>query len=376
VGALMKVFKNIFLSGNKYSTIFFIAGVFVSMLITSVGISTSIAYQQLMNTRYELEGEQYQLIVNPNGKLTDSFWDRLYNVLIDDSGLYINQINIPTSYASDYIPRSYPLLFKGNKGIFPLLEGKYFSYENVKNKDRIALVGKDAVLLLPEINGKRYVKLSGTSYEVIGVIGEKNKKTVWDKSVYFPINSLPDKDQSNLSGPQLQMVLYSRAESIDEQFEKVKALFSETGIDILQAQRVIPDKISFWQAISFRYQDNLIVYIFFIVSLINSLNIAMSWVAERRYEIGIKKAFGHSDGNIIKNLFLEMFLLFSVGAILAAAIHFLIFKFLSKFISFGQVFFIEAVFVSMVLAFVSTILTIAFSVSKILSIQPAEAVKG
>lgn len=346
------------------------------MLITSVGISTSIAYQQLMNTRYELEGEQYQLIVNPNGKLTDSFWDRLYNVLIDDSGLYINQINIPTSYASDYIPRSYPLLFKGNKGIFPLLEGKYFSYENVKNKDRIALVGKDAVLLLPEINGKRYVKLSGTSYEVIGVIGEKNKKTVWDKSVYFPINSLPDKDQSNLSGPQLQMVLYSRAESIDEQFEKVKALFSETGIDILQAQRVIPDKISFWQAISFRYQDNLIVYIFFIVSLINSLNIAMSWVAERRYEIGIKKAFGHSDGNIIKNLFLEMFLLFSVGAILAAAIHFLIFKFLSKFISFGQVFFIEAVFVSMVLAFVSTILTIAFSVSKILSIQPAEAVKG
>jgi len=188
VGALMKVFKNIFLSGNKYSTIFFIAGVFVSMLITSVGISTSIAYQQLMNTRYELEGEQYQLIVNPNGKLTDSFWDRLYNVLIDDSGLYINQINIPTSYASDYIPRSYPLLFKGNKGIFPLLEGKYFSYENVKNKDRIALVGKDAVLLLPEINGKRYVKLSGTSYEVIGVIGEKNKKTVWDKSVYFPIN--------------------------------------------------------------------------------------------------------------------------------------------------------------------------------------------
>ena len=57
-----------------------------------------------------------------------------------------------------------------------------------------------------------------------------------------------------------------------------------------------------------------------------------------------------------------MFLLFSVGAILATATHFLIFKFLSKFISFGQVFFIEAVFVSMALAFVSTILTIAFSV--------------
>lgn len=372
----MKVLKNIFISGNKYSTVFFITGVFVSMLITSIGISSSIADQQHKNTKYELEGEQYQLIVNPNGNLTDDFWDRLYNVLLEDSGLYIHKIYIPASYASDCIPGSYPLLFKGNNGIFPLLEGEYFSYENVKNKDRIALVGKDVVLLLPEINGKKHVKLSGTSYEVIGVVGYKNKSSVWDWSVYFPINSLPDKDQSNLSSPQLQMVLYSKSGSIEEQFEKVKALFSETGIDILQAQKVVPDKMSFWQAISFRNFDNLIIYIFFVVSLINSLNIAFNWVSERSYQIGIKKAFGHSDWHIINSLFLEMLLLFSVGAILATATHFLIFKLLGKFISFGQVFFIEAVFVSMALAFVSTILTIAFSVSEILSIQPAEAAKG
>jgi len=40
------------------------------MLITSVGISTSIADQQYSNTRYELEGERYQLLsaINNEGK--------------------------------------------------------------------------------------------------------------------------------------------------------------------------------------------------------------------------------------------------------------------------------------------------------------------
>ncbi len=372
----MKIFRNLFTDGFKTSTLFFITGVLVSMLVTSVGISSSIAMQQKLNTRYELAaGQQYQLAINPNGKITGFVWEKLYNTFSQDEGLYLNGINIPVSEWNNGIPRVYPEIFNGKSGIFPLLKGSYFTYDNVKNKDKVALVGKELELLLPEINGKKFVTMSGTKYEVIGVIGYKNRKSVWDGAVYFSISSFPENEQSNLSEPQILMTVYSKSGSVEKLLDRLKSLFLETGIELIKVQKVVPNRMSFWKAISPRNFDNFVIYIFFIVSLINSLNIALNWISKRSFEIGIRKAFGHSNHHIFTMIFREMLLIFSAGASLATFIHWIIFKSLQHFTGMLQVFSYETILVSLVLVFVSTLLTTIYTSMKILSIQPVEALK-
>jgi len=373
----VSIIKNLFAKGFKASTFFFIAGVFVSMLVTSIGISSSIAKQQLLNTRYELgDVEQYELMIQTNGKIDDSFWDKLYDILYDGSGLYVANMNMPASFAKDVVPRVYPEIYKGDKGLFPILKGKYFSYENIKNKDRVALVGKNRELNLIEENEKKYVEISGTRYEVIGIIGYKNKQSVWDSSAYFPITSVPDKEKSNVFSGYMQLVLYIRSGSIEKQLESLKNLFFEVGIELMGAAKIVENKQTFLDAISPKYPGNYIIYIFFIVSLINSINIAMNWVSQRNFEIGVRKAFGHSEGNILSMIFKEMLLLFSIAAVFAVLIHFLSFKVLGSFVSLPEVFLLEAFLVSLASAFILTVTTVIFVSFKTLAVQPIEALRS
>ncbi len=166
------------------------------------------------------------------------------------------------------------------------------------------------------------MEISGTRYEVIGIIGYKNKQSVWDSAAYFPITSVPDKEKSNVFSGYIQLVLYSRSGDIEKQLESLKNLFSEVGINLMEARKIVEKKETFLDAISPKYPDNYIIYIFFIVSLINSINIAMNWVSQRNFEIGVRKAFGHSEGNILSMIFKQMLLLFSIAAVFAVLIHF------------------------------------------------------
>ncbi len=329
----MKIFRNLFLSKVKASTVFFIAGILVSMLVMSVGISNSIATQQLNNTRYKLNAKQVQLVIQPNGRLTCKFWEKLYSVLSKDSGVYVDGINIPVTIMESGVPRVYPEVFKGESGLFPLLKGKYFTYENIKNKDKIALVGKGIELLLSEANGKKYVTIAGVRYEVLGIIGYKNRSSVWDRSIYFPVTSLPEKEQDIFSGSQIKVIAYSKSDDLKDDIQNMQKLFSVNGIRVLNTSEIVTNKMSFWQAISPRNFDNFVIYIFFIVSMINSLNISLSWISQRNFEIGLRKAFGHSDWNILITIFKEMLLIFSAGAALATITHLFVFKVLGSFLS-------------------------------------------
>ena len=82
---------------------------------------------------------QYELMIQTNGKINDEFWDKLYDILYDGSGLYVANMNMPASFAEDVVPRVYPDIYKGDKGLFPILKGKYFSYENIKTKTGLLL---------------------------------------------------------------------------------------------------------------------------------------------------------------------------------------------------------------------------------------------
>ena len=101
----------------------------------------------------------------------------------------------------------------------------------------------------------------------------------------------------------------------------------------------------------------------------------------RNFEIGVRKAFGHSEGNILSMIFKQMLLLFSIAAVFAVLIHFLSFKVLGSFVSLPEVFLpevflLEAFLLSLVSAFILTVTTVIFVSFKTLAVQPIEALRS
>ncbi len=214
--------------------------------------------------------------------------------------------------------------------------GRFLSEEDNQRSARVVTLGSAIVKeLFPNQNPiGQYVRIRGTSYEVIGVMAEKGAflGTNQDDTVFMPINTMVNRLSGRTSpyGIAVQVInasakntasveaaafqitnlLKLRHQVFDENSEETFTV--RTQRDALQIVGNITGALTIMLA--------AIAGISLLVGGIGIMNIMLVSVTERTQEIGLRKAIGAKQRDILSQFIIEAVILAVAGGTLGTAI--------------------------------------------------------
>lgn len=213
--------------------------------------------------------------------------------------------------------------------------GDGLTAQDIDTRARVAVLGASAAtdLFDEEFPVGKFVKISGGSYEVVGVLAESGSAFVsTDNNVYIPISTAHSRLYSGRTRSGEKAVDTIIAQSVSEQdtdaaIEQITetlrqrhnityateddfTILSQT--DLLEAFDVITGTLTAFLG--------AIAGISLVVGGIGIMNIMLVSVTERTREIGIRKAVGALKRDILAQFLLESMLLSVLGGILGILI--------------------------------------------------------
>lgn len=99
------------------------------------------------------------------------------------------------------------------------------------------------------------------------------------------------------------------------------------------------------------------------------------WIEKRRFEIGIRKAFGYTNFSIATLIFKEMLGLSILGLVFALGIQTVLSLFVNELMGYTITLYLQNIIVGLITIIVTAILTSMWPVLKSLKIQPIESMK-
>lgn len=366
------------IKAHPVTVVFFIIGYFISTLILSIGLSNIINMRNLIIEKNNgIYKNSLNVYISSSKGISFEDFTSTFKDISDKSKIrfnttttYINNSNTEYGIIAEY--------FKSNDNSnFPILKGRYYTTDEVKNNEKVVVIGKQLKQFTYESNNKQKIKLGSDEYVVIGIAGYENQESTWDKTIFMPITALPENSKLNyfrLKSSTFLLISEDNKEASDIQVlsDDMKKFDSETNI---QVQRAEESQNVLLSVIGQNMQFLIIAGIVFVFSIINIINISSFWINERKSEMAIRKAFGVSNLQISALLFMEFMSITLVTTILSLLFQLglnLVVKSISGYyisISVGN--FIFAIFMSVVTA----LITVIIPSIKVLKISPIEALK-
>ncbi len=331
---------------------------FLSMLGIIIGVSTVIAVFAIGQGAQQAVDEQFQglsansiLVMQMRGKTESS------NLKTTDSEIIVENCS-HISEATAVIQESMAVSFESEEGSFSIsgIESNYFkmssieidkgmliSAEDIVGNEKVAVLGSGVVEELfentDEIIGKN-IKINGKTIEIIGTIKETGRsmgKNSLDDTIFLP-NTMAEK---SILGSKAFIMIFTIADDV----ENIE-IASEEIVSVLRNEHNLKDS----QADDFRIMDagamvgaaqdsaelmtfllTSVAAIVLLVSGIGIMNVMFVTVAERTKEIGIAKAIGGKQGDILGQFLLESVMLSMVGGLLGIGLGLLIVPIFSRF---------------------------------------------
>lgn len=207
--------------------------------------------------------------------------------------------------------------------------GRFIIESDLQNRANVAVLGKDVVKALFNVDepiGKR-IKIGGRPFTVVGIMGDLG--TIFgqsrDNSVFIPLTTF-QKYWRDIPYPQMLFVIVVRPTDRS----KVPSVIEEMR-DILRRKRGLhvgqPDSffISSQDALLDIYNQltgatylvlTAISAVALMIGGIGVMNIMLVSVTERTKEIGIRKAIGATQKNILLQFLIEAIVLTGIGGII------------------------------------------------------------
>ena len=246
----------------------------------------------------------------------------------------------------------------------------------ILEKKNVVLIGKRLQKYVEEENGEKYIGIEGTRYKVLGMVGFKDKDSLWDSRLFMPITSLPDKELDNLESVSFNCVIYNDKNVVAENMELLKQGFTQKfdNVEIENIGKLETDNVT-EQIVE--NPDNILLMgiLGYLVAVVYAINIVALWMEKRRKEMGVRKAFGYSNLSITKLIMCEMAGLTFLGCIIGLGIQFLLKLFISHILDYDLTIYISNVVISVGIIAITTLLTSIWPIMKIMKIQPVEIVK-
>lgn len=359
---------------------FLMFGYIVSLLLISIGTSSLVQMKQLALAKTEGTPKNALTInANINEKINFQQYLKIFGDIKKDSNIIFSgtRTYIDNSEKNKTYEITYEFFTQKPNWTYPLLSGRYYTPDDIQLSKKVVLIGKNLDKYTVNVNNVKSITISGENYEVIGLIGVSKKKTPWDSKIFMPITSIPEPCKREvLDTRSFNCVIYNANTSTLDDSNKIK----ENILKIDDKASISINELSSKDDVianSFGSNDRLILMsvLIFIISLINSINITSYWVNDRKTEIGIKKAFGHTNFSISSMLITEM-----LGANLIACTISLLFQytlgiFFDNAANIALSISIENFLVAIFIVVISSLFTSIIPIYKSLKIQPIEALK-
>lgn len=374
---IMAIFKRQFIA-HKISIIFLIASFVISILLISIGTSVVVALKESALIKENASPKNaLEITYGFSKKISFDEQLRILTNISKNSGLMIpgNHLFI----AGDKLKHPLTAIYfqKESKWTYPYYDGRYFDINEIKAGANVILIGKNLLGFTRIKNNKRYLTIEGAEYEVIGVIGVNNKYSAWDSRLLMPLASLPPSIKSTIESNSTSIILYNDLKPPLDDFNAIKneiiSVDSEASIFARESntnqQNIMLDLLT--------RQDTLFMYsiLIYIIALINLVNITSFWINGRRYEIGVRKAFGHNNYHISIMLFSEMFLILIISVLIALTIQVILSQFFSAILDYPLGLTVYNGIIAIIISLITSIATSIIPIIKAFRIQPVEIMK-
>lgn len=361
-------------------------GLVTSILLISIGTSfvSSLFYgEKTIDNNAPPNGEVYALDGNLKKDCNNEIFNRLFSGIDNDTGLYLNNLllHIDGSEVNSYYSASAEYFKNNDLWHYPLVSGKYFTADDVKNGNKVVLIGSSLDEYSYKKNNEKYIKIE-EEYRVVGTIGFANQKSRWDGRIIMPCTSLPKNYFEEFNDNKylgISFIMYSNLgdylkseEFIKSQGKSILKDFSFEDLGQIQSNsdQVLslaaenPDKIL------------LIAAIGYLVTLVFAINITIFWIEKRKYEISVRKAFGFTNGSIMKMIFIEMIGFAIISFVIAIIMQFVLSVVVGSIANYTLQLYLPNLVIGLVVVLVTALVTTLIPVIKAIKVEPAEALKA
>ncbi|MEE1007768.1 MAG: ABC transporter permease [Agathobacter sp.] len=368
---------------SKTTSLFFMFGMVISMLLLSIGISFTYEHIYAARNKEKMSPPNgtvygFDIPLEADVKLDTSSVNKLLEGIRSDTGVIFNNmnVNIDRSSINSYISVSAEWFSEDDNWHYPVSKGRYYTAEEVKNGDKVVAIGCMLEEYTFKENGKEYIKMYGEKYEVVGVVGFNNQVSLWDNRVFVPATSLPEKMSNSYSLDFVGMILYNEDPDFSSDIDVITKNVNKMGNKIkVKYEGEIETENMMQLLIQSSNDIYVLAFIGYFATLIYSINIVILWVEKRRFEIGVRKAFGYTDKDIAKMIFQELFGMTLVSAVISIVIQELLSLIFNKIGDYTFKIYLSNIIISIVLVLLTALITSIIPIIKALKIPPANTLK-
>jgi len=217
----------------------------------------------------------------------------------------------------------------------PIAEGRPIRQSDLDQRRRVVVVGHDARRDLLGAEGRvgSWVRIDGTPYQVIGILGRvgtqlSREGAEIDDQLWIPLTThLVQFPHEWVDEPVIGMIIFKLRDRalIAETKHEVRAILAER----LRVSPTDEEAIPIWSPVEMmnrmpaNRQRTLMVMVAgatLVVSGIGIMSMMLDSVRQRRPEIGIRLAVGATRGAILTEFFLETFAVVAMGGLVGVAV--------------------------------------------------------
>lgn len=362
-----------------------IFGLVTSILLISLGTSfvSNLYYSDKAKSQYNPQkAKVYDITYSALKSSDSSVMNKLFSKIDNDTGLFINNLLLHTdaSEVNAYNKVSGEYFTNNNVWHYPLISGSYYTAEDVKKGNKVVVLGSKLLKEAYERNGNKYIEIEEEEYLIKGVIGIPNEKSSWDNRIIMPCTSMPKNYfENNLQRDleDISFVIYNEKGEYSQDIKQINAegkkLFDNFTLDYLgelqddNSLKIVvenPDFLLF------------VALIGYIITIIFAINITVFWIEKRKYEISVRKAFGFTNGSIMKMIFKEMIGFAIISFIIAIIVQFLIGLAVGSIANYTLKLYLPNLVIGLFVVLVTALITTLIPAIKAIKVEPAEALKS
>lgn len=362
-----------------------IFGLVTSILLISLGTSfvSNLYYSDKAKNQYNPQkAKVYDITYSALKSNDSSVMNKLFSKVNNDTGLFINDLLLHTdaSEVNAYNKVSGEYFTNNNVWHYPLISGSYYTAEDVKKGNKVVVLGSKLLKEAYERNGNKYIEIEEEEYLIKGVIGIPNEESSWDNRIIMPCTSMPKnyfKNNLQRDLEDISFVIYNEKGEYSQDIKQISAegkkLFDNFTLDYLgelqddNFLKVVvenPDFLLF------------VALIGYIITIIFAINITVFWIEKRKYEISVRKAFGFTNGSIMKMIFKEMIGFAIISFIIAIIIQFVLSVVVGSIANYTLQLYLPNLAIGLVVVLVTALITTLIPAIKAIRVEPAEALKA
>lgn len=217
------------------------------------------------------------------------------------------------------------IYISGPKPKYPLVSGEYPYDSQIQSSGKYAVLGRSRMKYTYDRNGKKYIDMSGETYQVTGCMSTGRSHFLDNDIIIYDSDyngRLWGKMNDYIKMGMVQVVFESDEKSdMDDILLEFQQFLSETSEGTLEASVISNHEntkitTSYMPRLQYRRWAWL-AYVFVIVTTIFTFEY---WLMRRKKEFAIKKTFGYSTVRIVACVLLEALTAMLAGTVIGAVL--------------------------------------------------------